>query len=83
MQESFELRNKAMEFTLFCETSASMSKTLRDLRSERRKTFSKFSKHCGDKHVAKARHKQLKDKMAEGDYELSVSDVSLSDVEDS
>lgn len=45
MQESFELRNKVIDFTLLCETSASISRTLRELREKGRKLFCGFVKH--------------------------------------
>ena len=56
MQLSFELKNKAVEYTLFCKTSASISKNLRELKVTRRKLISDFTDHCnGEKDVAKAR----------------------------
>ena len=81
MQESFESRNKAIEFTLFCETSASMCKTLRELRTERRKAFSTFASHCGENNIAKARHCKIRKKRKSNEAEIS--DDSFSDAEDS
>ena len=82
MQESFESRNKALEFTLFCKTSANMSKTLRELRAERRKLFNGFVKHCdGNKKWVKSRleavHKKRKGVSVGEDHEISGSDDSL------
>ena len=84
MQESFESRNVAVEFTLFCETSASMSKTLRELRTERMKIFGEFARHCGDKSAAKTRYSLTYNKrklvnMSEDN--MNGSDDSLNDCE--
>lgn len=57
MQEIFESRNNVVEFTLFCETIASMIQTLRELKTDLPKLFSGFTKNCfGKKNEAKARH---------------------------
>ena len=34
MHQSFENRNKAVEFTLFCKTSANLAQTLQELNSK-------------------------------------------------
>ena len=86
MQLSFEKKNKAVEFTLFCETSANLSSNLRELNSSKRKLFRGFTEHCGgDKKVAKARLRLIRAKRKCGNMDkgnVSESDDSIDEYED-
>ena len=87
MQQSFESRNKAVEFTLFCKMSANLAQNLRELNSTKRKLVKQFTKHCnGDKRVAKTRIRlvraQRKALNQNGDGDDSSND-SIDEYEDS
>ena len=63
MQESFEARNNAVEFSIMCETSNNLKRNLSELKSSKRKLFKTFQVHCeGDKSVAKARLRLFRNK---------------------
>ena len=82
---SFESRNKAVEYTLFCKTSASISTNLNELKTTCRKLISDFTDHCnGEKDVAKARLRLVrsKKKIFDADSSIDSDDDSL-DYEDS
>ena len=51
MQLSIESKNKAVAFSLFCETTSNLSSRVRELRKEKRKLVDEFAEeHCdGDK----------------------------------
>ena len=57
MQLSIESKNKAVAFSLFCETTSNLSSRVRELRKEKRKLVDEFAEeHCdGDKNKVKTR----------------------------
>ena len=56
MQESFEARNKAVEFSVLVETGCNLGNNLQELKAAKRKLFGDFQRHCdGDREKAKAR----------------------------
>ena len=57
MQRSFKSKNEALEFSIYCETSANLSSRLRELKSIKRKLVREFADdHCsGDKKKVKTR----------------------------
>ena len=57
MQLSIESKNKAVAFSLFCETTSNLSSRVRELRKEKRKLVNEFAEdHCdGDKNKVKTR----------------------------
>ena len=89
MQESFEARNKTVEFVLLCETSANLDQTLRQLNSNKRTLFKEFTDHCdGDKKVAKARLRLIRAKRqavnnTEVDFDSSDDDDEYNDSQES
>ena len=63
MQKSFESKNKAMEFSVFCETSSNLSSNLRELKQSKRKLFRDFTDdHCdSNRQYAKDRYAEYAD----------------------
>ena len=57
MQRSFKSKNEALEFSIYCETSANLSSRLRELKLIKRKLVREFADdHCnGDKKKVKTR----------------------------
>ena len=43
MQEKFYEKNKAVEFSVLCETTANLSKNLREMKAVKRKLFGEFT----------------------------------------
>ena len=57
MKKSIESKNKALEFSIYCETSANLSTRLRKLKSAKRKLVREFAECSNDKNCDKNRVK--------------------------
>ena len=53
MKKSIESKNKALEFSIYCETSANLSTRLRELKSTKRKLVREFAECSSDKKCGK------------------------------
>ena len=82
MQQSFEARNKAVEFSVLCQTGSNLGNNLRELKAAKRKLLGEFVGHCnGDKSKAKTRLRLYNKRKEEEDADADVVSIGEDSVE--